>query len=471
MPTDSDPTARDFRRRRRPVPRTVRGRATAAVTAITAVALAACAVVLVQAVHSDLFGSAQSAARARADTAARQLRNGTAPGVVEAADPNLTLSAPSTVTVASGPPPTESMAGPGQERDDGQDQDAVGATTLTVATVQGPVVVRVRPDFASARSALATMAWTLLPGSVLLLGLVACLTWYAMGRALRPVEAIRSQFAEISAQNLQHRVPVPSSGDEVASLAITMNTTLDRLQRAVGRLRTFTSDASHELRGPLTTLRIRLELALADPDRADWPETGRESLRDAARLEEIVTDLLLLARLDARHSLEKRRVRVTDLVRRVVEEQYAERPVAVVLPKDDAGVRDTVSGSPSALSRLLVNLIDNSLRHARSSASVEVAGDGVRLVIEVGDDGPGIPEADRERVFDRFTRLDDSRARAGGGTGLGLAIARDIAAAHGGSLTAETPRPGRQGARLVLTLPLERESATGVARVPLSAAR
>jgi len=312
------------------------------------------------------------------------------------------------------------------------------------------MVVQAYPNLAPARTAVVTLAWALVPSTALMVLLVACLTWYAMGRALRPVENIRAEFADITAHSLQRRVPVPDSDDEVASLAETMNGTLDQLQRAVGRLRTFTSDASHELRGPLTTLQTRLELALARPDRAEWIAVGNEALRDTTRLEEIVADLLLLARLDARQPLKLQPLRVTDLLRRTLAERYPRRPVVLVA---DSAPDEAILGSRTALTRLFANLLDNALRHARSTVTVEVHRTEGELTVEVTDDGPGIPEADRERVFDRFTRLDNARTRSEGGTGLGLAIARDIAAAHGGTLTAESSRTTGGGARLLLVLP------------------
>ncbi|MGW7674315.1 sensor histidine kinase [Streptomyces sp. NPDC054775] len=324
------------------------------------------------------------------------------------------------------------------------------------------VFVEAHPDLVPARAALATMAWTLLPCALLLLALVASLTWYAVGRALRPVETIRAEFAEISAQNLQHRVPVPPSRDEVAVLAVTMNRTLDQLHRAVARLRTFTSDASHELRGPLTTLRVRLELALSTPNTdAMWQDNAREALRDTDRLEEIVADLLLLAKLDANQGLEGTTIRLGAFVREVVADHYGQQGDLIHLSVLDGG-DDLVSGSPSALSRVLINLLDNALRHARSRTTISVHGDSKQVTVEIVDDGPGVAQKDRERIFDRFTRLDDARTRDSGGTGLGLAIARDIVVAHGGMLSAQGPRPSDAGGRFVLTLPsLHANSALG----------
>ncbi|MDV9168987.1 ATP-binding protein [Streptomyces sp. W16] len=409
----------------------MRGRATVAVALVASLALAACSVVLLYAVHTNLVASAQSAARDHVEKAASQLASGMSPGDVRAELPDVTMD-------------TAPLAGSTSTISANQGASA------SVGTPTGTMVVQAFPNRAPARTAVITLTWALVPCTALMVLLVACLAWYAMGRALRPVENIRAEFADITAHSLQRRVPVPDSDDEVASLAQTMNGTLDQLQRAVGRLRTFTSDASHELRGPLTTLKARLELAVARPDRAEWTAVGKEALSDTTRLEDIVTDLLLLARLDAHQPLKLQPLCLTDLVRGTLAERYPRQPVVLIADPDPD---DTVLGSRTALTRLCANLLDNALRHAHGTVTVEVRHTGREVTVEVGDDGPGIPEADRERVFDRFTRLDNARTRTEGGTGLGLAIARDIATAHGGTLTAEPPRTTDGGARLLLTLP------------------
>jgi len=294
-----------------------------------------------------------------------------------------------------------------------------------------------------------TMVRLMLIGIPLLIVLIAVLTWLAMGRTLRPVEAIRAELAEITAHDLHRRVPDRRTGDEVSRLAATTNATLDQLQRAVARLRTFTSDASHELRGPLTTLFTRLELAAARPATANWPAVAAESMHDVERLRQIVDDLLLLARLDAGHVLHQDTFVMADVVRDAI----ADPAVRVC---DESGGQP-IRGSRVAMRRLITNLSDNATRFARSTVTVRVCRRAEGLIVEVTDDGPGIDAEDRSRVFDRFVRLDEARTRTdGGGTGLGLAIAREIAAAHEGTLTAEAPQPGHTGARLVLTLQIDR---------------
>jgi signal transduction histidine kinase len=277
-----------------------------------------------------------------------------------------------------------------------------------------------------------------------LVGLSSWLTWYRVGRTLDPIMAVREQLAEISASDLSRRVPEPASEDEIAQLARTANATLDRLERSVNRQRQFTADASHELRTPVAGLRANLEDALMHPDDADLEGTLSAALRDTERLESIITDLLLLARLGTSGPTVQEKVDLADLVTAEVTGRDAD--IRTILAP---GV--IVTGVPMQLARLLDNLLDNAQSHADKVIDVEVTKEGDDAVVSVNDDGPGIPVKDREQVFKRFARLDAARSRDTGGSGLGLAIARDIARAHGGTLTVED---SRRGARFVLRLPL-----------------
>ncbi|MDX3660074.1 HAMP domain-containing sensor histidine kinase [Streptomyces sp. ID05-26A] len=273
--------------------------------------------------------------------------------------------------------------------------------------------------------------------------LVSVTVLAATSRVLRPVEAMRAEVAEINENNLTRRVPVPSADNEIARLGATLNETLDRVHRAVEDTRRFVADASHELRSPLAALRAELEIALQHPHMADWPTVVKAALEDAERLQELTTDLLLLARLDADALDKQDTVDFSAVVRREVA-----RRATVTLEADDDVL---VPGRRAQLSRLLGNLLDNAERHAGTEVVVRLRG-GTSATLEVIDDGPGIPEADRERVFDRFTRLDEARTRAAGGAGLGLAIARRIATRHQGTLEA-TDTEGFRGIRFVATIP------------------
>ncbi|MCG5215335.1 sensor histidine kinase [Streptosporangium sp. KLBMP 9127] len=224
--------------------------------------------------------------------------------------------------------------------------------------------------------------------------------------------------------------------------------TTERLARAMERERRFASDASHELRTPLTGLRTGIEVALADPTGSDPWQALREALRGSERLQAVMDDLLALSRLDAGDLPEVGRVDLADLARTVVAQTPVRMPVSTHLVPGLA-----VPGDRTQLARLLSDLLSNAERHAESSIAVVVTRVAGEAVLEVSDDGTGIPPAERERVFERFTRLDTARSRDEGGTGLGLALAREIAAAHRGRLAIEEPAVG-QGARFVLRLPL-----------------
>ncbi len=246
------------------------------------------------------------------------------------------------------------------------------------------------------------------------------------------------------------RVGVPPTGDDVERLAGGVNVLLGRLEDAAAQRRAFIADASHELRTPLTGLRTRIELALQEADDGDAADTLRHSLADIDRLHHIVDDLLILARLDSGDVPARDRV---DLGRLVETEAGRRVPPVPTTVKTEPGVLVEVNGP--RVGRVVVNLLANAERHAASRIEVSVCARGGEAVVEVSDDGPGIPANDRDRVFDRFSRLDTARSRADGGTGLGLAIAREITVAHGGRLDVAD---GAYGARLVLRLPSPADS-------------
>ncbi|NKZ03633.1 sensor histidine kinase [Actinomadura latina] len=266
-------------------------------------------------------------------------------------------------------------------------------------------------------------------------------------RALRPVRVMSAELADITGGESERRVTVPGPNDEVSHLAESVNVTLNRLQEVMARQRAFVADVSHELRSPLTGLRAQLEVALEHPEDEDWPAVARAALGDADRLQGIVSDLLVLAKLGAGVHVERERVDLGELARAEASRRERRVPVEVSAA---AGV--TVRATPHHLARVLTNLLDNAERHAASRVWVTVAADGPEAVLEVRDDGPGIAPEDRERIFWRFQRLREGRARDATGTGLGLTISRDIARAHGGTLVAA---PSDRGARFVLCLPLD----------------
>lgn len=246
-----------------------------------------------------------------------------------------------------------------------------------------------------------------------------------------------------------------ASGENDTAWAIrTVTGTVRELERELQKKRQFVSDASHELRNPVAGLRAELEEALLHPDQTDLDDLIGRALVNVDRLDAIITDLLLLARMDAGLSDGLQRVDLAALVRAEVTRRADRVTVALRL---EPGV--TVNAVPTQISRVLTNLLDNAQRHAEQTVQIEVSRKGDSAELAVADDGDGIAEADRERIFQRFTRLNAARSRDHKGTGLGLAIARDIVQAHFGTLQVED---SAGGARFALRLPLaERPRPTG----------
>jgi signal transduction histidine kinase len=418
----------------------VRLRATLAATAVVAVALVVTAVVLDGVLGDSLRSSAEEDASRRASVTADLL---TAATPRMPTDPDVRVQPLVTADPATGVTPGVAVHGaqaapvsPGWATTD------FVVAEQPVLTDDGPVVVTSRASLLPAAAARDTLWSVLLPGIPALLLLVAGLTWAAVGRALRPVAAIRRELADITATDLHRRVPVPHAGDEIAALATTTNATLDRLEQAVGRHQRFVADAAHELRSPLAVLRTRLEI---EPN--SGPELVDEALADVERIQRLSADLLLLARLDAGEPPETVDVDLSQLAAEEAAQRRARTEVTVTLRIDEGVV---VSGSDGQLRRLVANLVDNAVRHAGTSVEVRLSEHRAGAVLDVIDDGPGIPPAQHEAVFDRFTRLDESRARDSGGSGLGLAIVRDIAVRHGGTAAVVAGPPG---AHLQVRLP------------------
>ncbi|WIY78902.1 sensor histidine kinase [Streptomyces anulatus] len=321
---------------------------------------------------------------------------------------------------------------------------AVEATTPDGVTL----TVYAGAPLAAEQEAVNTVRGAMLTGLPLLLVVVAGVTWLVTRRALRPVEGIRREMAAITAsEDLARRVPEPGSRDEVAALARTTNETLTVLEASVERQRRFVADASHELRSPIASLRTQLEVAEAHPELLDLPG----AVADTVRLQVLAADLLLLARLDAGEKPGSATVELGALVREEVSQRTGDR-IAVSVEVPQGGAFE-VNGSRGQLSRVIGNLLDNAQRHAEGSVAVSVAADGRGVRVEVRDDGAGVPEDERERIFERFVRLDDARSRDDGGAGLGLAIARDVAARHGGTLTVDRAAEGGAAFRLWLPRP------------------
>jgi signal transduction histidine kinase len=288
----------------------------------------------------------------------------------------------------------------------------------------------------------------LLVGLPLLLILVGGTTWVVVTRALAPVERIRREVEEITGDRLDRRVPEPPTRDEIGRLARTMNQMLGRLEHSRTRQQQFVADASHELRSPLAGIRQAAEVARAHPGALPEGELADAVLEESARMQRLVEQLLLLTRADDGVVTRVRTdVDLDDLA--LAEARRARRSGLVV---DTAGIGGgRVRGDQGALGQAVRNLVDNAARHAghRVAIAVRDTGSGAELIVE--DDGAGIPEDQRERVFERFVRLDEARARDAGGSGLGLAIVKEIVAAHGATVEATSSELG--GARFVVRFP------------------
>lgn len=444
----------------------MRARATAVAVLVVALALALAAVVLVTLVGRTARDTVTTAVTTRVQEVAADLATGGGPvqvggsedgalvqvlrgDVVVAASPGL-----SGVPVLTGLTPA-----PGQERGSlldgavlGEAGDTYRVVVLGVPTASGAdrvVGVQSLAVAEDAQDLVVRLAAVGVPALLLVVGLA---TWWSVGRALRPVEAIRARTARIGAEDLSARVPVPRTRDEVAALARTVNAMLARLETSAARQRAFVSDAGHELRSPIAAIRTELEVAQRVGTGPDAPAV----LAETARLERLVNDLLTLARADEGRGRPTRRqdVDLDDLLaaERV---RIGDRPGLVA----SAGIVPArVQGDPAALAGVVRNLVDNAVRHSAgrvhlACGSTPSAGVGAPEVwVRVEDDGPGVPPADRERVFDRFVRLDEARARDAGGSGLGLAIVQEVVAAHGGRVRF-VDAGTLPGARVLVELP------------------
>ena len=329
------------------------------------------------------------------------------------------------------------------------------AVRVRVPTVAGPfitasavtvgadgartVVVGLNIDDVDEARHVVTLA--LLVGVPVLLIVVGLVTWRMVGRTLRPVEDMREEVERISSTELDRRVPTPSRDDEVGRLARTMNRMLDRLERGQERQRRFISDASHELRSPVAAIRQHAEVAVEHPESTNLEDLADVVLTEDARLQGLVEDLLVLARLD--EHVRPARFDEVDLDDVVLAEAARLRGTTS-LAVDTRGVSTArILGHRTDLERLVRNLTDNAIHHARAQISLGVGTLDGHVALTVDDDGPGIASADRERVLERFVRLDGARDRATGGSGLGLSIVREVALAHEGAVVlARSPQGG-----------------------------
>jgi signal transduction histidine kinase len=415
----------------------VRTRTTAAATVVLAIGFVVAGVGLQVLLHRSLITHvddiadvqlADVTALARQGTLPRELANAGDDGsVVHVVDDRGTVVASSAGSSRAAPGFRPTGTDPEARTLDGRRVSA-----RRVSTPAGPRTIYVSTKLDPVDEAMARLQHALYLVGPLLLVFVGLTTWLVLGRALRPVEAIRARVAGISDRSLGERVPVTST-DELGRLATTMNDMLGRIETGVDRQRRFVGDASHELQTPIASLRADLEVALGHPTTTDWPAIGADLLATSAEMERLVRDLLFIARADEGTAAPTTPVDLDD----VVLEEAAALRVRGRVPIDASHVSGAaVLGRRDDLGRVVRNLLDNADRHASTGVTLSLTTDADDVVLLVADDGPGIPPADRERVFERFTRLDEARARATGGTGLGLPIARQIVLAHGGTIVA-----------------------------------
>ena len=308
------------------------------------------------------------------------------------------------------------------------------------------ILVTSRVDSTTTSSGIGGILLLVVPALVLM---ITAITWVSLGGALRPVESISAQVARIGNDSLDQRVPVPPANDHLHHLASTMNQMLDRLQASRDSQRQFISDASHELRSPITATKATLEVAQANPTHADWSEVASVLEEENTRLAHLVDDLLLLAQLDEQREAPRLLV---DLDEICLAEAARPHPLPVVVRIVTPA---RVDASATMVTRAIKNLIENATVHAQTSVGVELdlvpTPAGPMAVVVVSDDGAGVPMKNRARIFERFARVDESRNRdAGGGAGLGLAIVHKVAVLHGGTIEVGTSESGGASFRFAL---------------------
>lgn len=452
--------AAEARRPSKGILRTVRARTTAGAVLVVGSVLVVASGALLITMHVVMQNSVTDEARLRARDVVAGLEQGrSAADLVVGNDDDVIIQivTRSNVVVAAsrslaGDPPIVRLPLTGDdivEHPPIPDDDPFVVTTA-IARVSGrPLTVVVGRNLDLVREATAHVSRGLLIGVPLLLLVVGGTTWFVAGRALAPVESIRKEVAAISDSHLDRRVPTPAGDDEIARLASTMNLMLARLQKARDRQRRLVSDAAHELRNPIASIRHHAEVGRAHPDRTTVQGLAADILADDLRLQALTEDLLLLARADegALHRSDES-VDLDDLVL----EEANRLKQTTDLEVDIAGVAAArTHGDAAQLQHVIRNLADNAARHARSKVlfSVREADGQIRVLVD--DDGPGIPMGDRETVFERFARLDYARDRDDGGAGLGLAIVKEIVGVHGGEATVSDAPLG--GARFQVVLP------------------
>jgi signal transduction histidine kinase len=442
----------------RPRRGSVRLRATLGAVVVVAVALLACSLLLVATLRHTLTDGVIDDAHNRVEDVGRQIADGPLPldlpvsdddeevvqvydagGTILASSPNARGMGP---LVRPGHPEDQPIANPVGE-------DPMVVVTAIRDTAAGPRTILDARALGRVNDTTDAVTEELAIGLPVMMLVVALTSRLVVGWALFPVEAMRREVDEISSAELHRRVRYAPGDDEFARLSRTMNRMLDRLEEAQRRQRRLVSDASHELRSPVAGVRQHAEVALQHPDRTDGHRFAETVLAQSIRLQRLIDDLLLLARADENALLRGGApVDLDDLVFAEANRLRSASALRVHTAEVSAG---RVDGDLGGLTRVLFNLGENAARHARKEVWFALGYRGDRVVLTVDDDGDGIPEQDRQRVLERFVRLDEGRARDAGGSGLGLAIVRELVVAHGGEIGIDDSPHG--GARVTLAFP------------------
>lgn len=445
----------------------LRARITLIATALFSVAVGTGGVLAIELQRSALVRVLDSSAQTSADDVAKQLKDNPVLGTVFPTTGGVTavqvVDANDNVVAHSlGADPNEPVlnednleAVRGGARLDINNPET-GLRERVLAQRAGKLTVLVVTDLTRVDDSIRVISRVALIGGPIAVLLMGFATYLVAALTLRPVAALRHGAADITAAGLaEKRLPVPGARDEIHRLAVTLNQMLDRIDSATQRQRTFVGDAAHELRSPLASLRVQLEVAQRMGPESDWPVFIDDVLEDVARLDRLVEDLLALARMDEQARPQRGEPVLLDSLVEAVVDGYAQARVPV---RVDNSEPVELVGDPDALRRVVVNLVDNAIRYARTEVVVSVKGvreNGTSAAsLTVTDDGPGIPESERERVFDRFYRVEASRSRQSGGTGLGLPIVRDLVRAHGGGITLHPRDNGTDGLTAAVLLPV-----------------
>ncbi|HEX7322959.1 MAG TPA: HAMP domain-containing sensor histidine kinase [Mycobacterium sp.] len=458
-------------RRLNPKRASVRTRSALAAAVVMTTCLALAGGVLLLLLYRSLESTAETAAAARAERIGAQL-SGSAPTDL---DPSLLVTdgqisavqvvdaAGVLVAASNGAPrsPLTTLAlRDGQVRHVGRVKSPAGVeywvSARGAATPGGNVTILVGVGREPVESIVAEVGVLLAIGLPFVVGLVGVATYRLVGAALEPVEAIRARVASISSTDLTQRVPVPATRDEIAELATTMNAMLSRLEGGRAAQLRLVSDISHELRSPLATISTALELAAGRPDLIDTDLIDESLMPEARRMSRLIEDLLLLARSDEGVlGLRHEDVDIDDLLLAEAGRLGGDGPVSAVTHLQPC----RCVGDRAALTRVIRNLVDNAVRHASGTVTLDCRREPGQAVITIADDGPGIPAGERTRVFERFVRLDAARARSSGGSGLGLAIVAEVVQSHRGTVAVSDAVGG--GAVFTVTLPLRQQDPDG----------